>query len=125
MQILKEHGWPGNVRELENVVERAVVLATQPTVTVDVLPEYLLQAGESACDGMKAKACRPTPRCSRSWPNTSATSSRSASRPPIGARPTRGRPASAALHAEQKIKRLNIEVRRKSTWPKPRRAVDW
>src|SRR6202789_3606678 len=29
MQILMDHVWPGNVRELENVVERAVVLATQ------------------------------------------------------------------------------------------------
>lgn len=45
MQILIDHNWPGNVRELENVVERAVVLATQPVVTVDVLPEYLLHAG--------------------------------------------------------------------------------
>jgi DNA-binding NtrC family response regulator len=45
MQILMDHTWPGNVRELENVVERAVVLASQPTVTVDVLPDYLLQAG--------------------------------------------------------------------------------
>ena len=45
MQILMDHTWPGNVRELENVVERAVVLASAPTVTVDVLPDYLLQAG--------------------------------------------------------------------------------
>ncbi len=42
MQILIDHTWPGNVRELENVVERAVVLSTQPAVTVDVLPEHLL-----------------------------------------------------------------------------------
>jgi DNA-binding NtrC family response regulator len=45
MQVLMDHNWPGNVRELENVVERAVVLASQPVVTVDVLPEYLLHAG--------------------------------------------------------------------------------
>jgi DNA-binding NtrC family response regulator len=45
MNILMGHNWPGNVRELENVVERAVVLATQPVVTADVLPEYLLHAG--------------------------------------------------------------------------------
>ena len=44
MQVLKEHNWPGNVRELENVVERAVVLAYEQTVPIDVLPEYLLQA---------------------------------------------------------------------------------
>jgi DNA-binding NtrC family response regulator len=44
MQILMDHGWPGNVRELENVVERAVVLASQPPVPVDVLPEHLLES---------------------------------------------------------------------------------
>jgi DNA-binding NtrC family response regulator len=45
MHILMEHAWPGNVRELENVVERAVVLATDHLVTAAVLPEYLLHAG--------------------------------------------------------------------------------
>ncbi len=45
MQILMDHTWPGNVRELENAVERAVVLASQPVVTVDVLPDQLLHAG--------------------------------------------------------------------------------
>jgi DNA-binding NtrC family response regulator len=43
-QVLMEHTWPGNVRELENVVERAVVLAAEPTVPVDVLPDALLAA---------------------------------------------------------------------------------
>ncbi len=43
MQLLIDHNWPGNVRELENAVERAAVLATQPVVTVDLLPEHLLQ----------------------------------------------------------------------------------
>ncbi len=44
MQVLMEHNWPGNVRELENVVERAVVLATEPAVPMGVLPDTLLQA---------------------------------------------------------------------------------
>ena len=44
MQVLMEHNWPGNVRELENVVERAVVLAQEPSVPLDVLPDALLQA---------------------------------------------------------------------------------
>src|SRR5487761_2561478 len=44
MQILMDHAWPGNVRELENVVERAVVLASQSLVPADVLPEHLLEA---------------------------------------------------------------------------------
>jgi DNA-binding NtrC family response regulator len=44
MQILMDHTWPGNVRELENAVERAVVLASEPLVPVDVFPEHLLHA---------------------------------------------------------------------------------
>jgi DNA-binding NtrC family response regulator len=44
VQILKEHNWPGNVRELENVVERAVVLASDAVVPLDVLPDALLEA---------------------------------------------------------------------------------
>jgi len=44
MQVLMEHAWPGNVRELENVVERAVVLATEANVPVEVLPDVLLEA---------------------------------------------------------------------------------
>ena len=44
MQLLLDHSWPGNVRELENVVERAVVLASVPVISVDVLPDYLVQA---------------------------------------------------------------------------------
>src|SRR5262249_8782755 len=40
MQRLQEYPWPGNVRELENVLERAVILATGSTLEVapDLLP---------------------------------------------------------------------------------------
>jgi len=34
---LKEHSWPGNVRELENVVQRALILATGDTITLQSL----------------------------------------------------------------------------------------
>jgi DNA-binding NtrC family response regulator len=44
IQVLMEHNWPGNVRELENVVERAVVLASDALVPLEVLPDSLLQA---------------------------------------------------------------------------------
>src|SRR6202050_4855741 len=44
LQVLMEHTWPGNVRELENVVERAVVLATDASVPLEVLPDALLEA---------------------------------------------------------------------------------
>jgi len=39
--ILEQYPWPGNVRELENIVERAVVLARDGTITKEVLPPSL------------------------------------------------------------------------------------
>ena len=44
MRMLMDHQWQGNVRELENAVERAVVLATDLTVPVDSLPDTILSA---------------------------------------------------------------------------------
>ena len=44
LQVLMEHSWPGNVRELENAVERAVVLAADAAVPLQVLPDGLLEA---------------------------------------------------------------------------------
>jgi DNA-binding NtrC family response regulator len=38
MQFLQRADWPGNVRELENVIERAVVLAKEPIISVAELP---------------------------------------------------------------------------------------
>jgi len=35
------HRWPGNVRELENVIERVVVLARGPEITLEDLPKFL------------------------------------------------------------------------------------
>ena len=39
MALLIDYPWPGNVRELENVIERAVVLASTPVIGVELLPE--------------------------------------------------------------------------------------
>src|SRR6202161_1176829 len=39
MKLLIDYDWPGNVRELENVVERAIVLSTQEAMDTDLLPE--------------------------------------------------------------------------------------
>ena len=115
MEILMEHNWPGNVRELENVVERAVVLASQNVVPVSVLPDHLLQAGglrirrdasgflptdaslfEIVADFERRKIIEALE--SASWSQTDAAEN---------------------LHIplstlNQKIKRLNIEIRRRS-----------
>jgi len=39
LRLLVDYDWPGNVRELENVVERAVVLSSQESLDIDLLPE--------------------------------------------------------------------------------------
>ncbi|MGH7533819.1 MAG: sigma-54 interaction domain-containing protein [Gemmatimonadales bacterium] len=39
LEILRLHRWVGNVRELRNVVERAVLIATDATLRVEHLPE--------------------------------------------------------------------------------------
>lgn len=38
VEVLSGYDWPGNVRELENAIERAVVLADGPAVTIEDLP---------------------------------------------------------------------------------------
>ena len=46
-ELLMSHSWPGNVRELRNVVERAVVLATQEELGADLLPSSIQSAGDA------------------------------------------------------------------------------
>jgi DNA-binding NtrC family response regulator len=41
MRPLLTYSWPGNVRELENVIERAVVLSTGPDIGSDLLPDTI------------------------------------------------------------------------------------
>ncbi|MFO0889173.1 MAG: sigma 54-interacting transcriptional regulator [Isosphaeraceae bacterium] len=45
VELLISHDWPGNIRELENVIERAVVLADGPALTIDDLPPEVRQPG--------------------------------------------------------------------------------
>ncbi|HVJ66751.1 MAG TPA: sigma 54-interacting transcriptional regulator [Caulifigura sp.] len=41
MRSLTDYSWPGNIRELQNVIERAVVLAEGPSLTVAELPSEM------------------------------------------------------------------------------------
>jgi DNA-binding NtrC family response regulator len=45
---LRAYQWPGNVRELENAIERAVVVADGPILTIDDLPSEVRQAATVA-----------------------------------------------------------------------------
>ena len=42
LRPLMSYSWPGNVRELENVIERAVVLSSGPEINMDLLPDSML-----------------------------------------------------------------------------------
>ncbi|HWV58216.1 MAG TPA: sigma-54 dependent transcriptional regulator, partial [Longimicrobiales bacterium] len=42
MRCLLEYRWPGNVRELGNIIERAMVLADGPAITVADLPAHIV-----------------------------------------------------------------------------------
>jgi transcriptional regulator with PAS, ATPase and Fis domain len=42
---LEAYEWPGNVRELANVIERAVVLGSGPTITLEDLPGRIAAGG--------------------------------------------------------------------------------
>jgi len=43
MEALESHDYPGNVRELQNIISRAVVLATTPQVTLRELPRGIVE----------------------------------------------------------------------------------
>lgn len=42
LYILKKYDWPGNIRQLENIIERAVQLATNDKIGLRDLPSYLI-----------------------------------------------------------------------------------
>jgi len=44
MEALQAYPWPGNIRELRNVVERAVIVATSPRLTIELPHSPRLEA---------------------------------------------------------------------------------
>jgi DNA-binding NtrC family response regulator len=51
-QVLAQYRWPGNVRELQNVIRRALALATGPMIGLEDLPdEVVAAAGEGRSAG--------------------------------------------------------------------------
>jgi DNA-binding NtrC family response regulator len=111
LRQLLNYAWPGNVRELENVIERAVVLSSGPEIGPDLLPDQLSGRGTSIPmleNRGDASLFDVMEECERhiindmlekcSWNQTDA-----AERFHI--------PLSTL---NQKIKRLNIEIKKKS-----------
>src|SRR6266536_425644 len=110
LRPLMNYSWPGNVRELENVVERAVVLSSSVEIGADLLPDHIVGRG-TAIPIIEARAdaslFEVMEECERQiiiammekcgWNQTEA-----AERFHI--------PLSTL---NQKIKRLNIEIRKK------------
>src|SRR5579884_4222944 len=107
---MMDYDWPGNVRELENVVERAVVLSTGTSVGPDLLPDYIGRRGLSAAvleHRPDASLFEILEDCERrvinemlersNWNQTEAAE--------------RFRVPLSTLN--QKIKRLNIEIKRR------------
>jgi DNA-binding NtrC family response regulator len=45
LRPLMDYGWPGNVRELENVIERAVVLSNGSMVGIELIPDHIVGRG--------------------------------------------------------------------------------
>jgi transcriptional regulator with PAS, ATPase and Fis domain len=48
LDLLQRYPWPGNLRELENVMERAVVLATDRTIEAAHLPLYIKASADGS-----------------------------------------------------------------------------
>jgi DNA-binding NtrC family response regulator len=49
--VLAQYSWPGNVRELANVLERAQILAEDHVITIDDLPDSIVDAAPLAMAG--------------------------------------------------------------------------
>jgi DNA-binding NtrC family response regulator len=111
LRCLMDYSWPGNVRELENVMERAVVLSSGTTIGVDLMPDNIV--GRTA--GLQLLENRPdaslfelVEECERrlivdmlekcNWNQTEAAE--------------RFRIPLSTLN--QKIKRLNIEIKKRA-----------
>ncbi|MBI3896616.1 MAG: sigma-54-dependent Fis family transcriptional regulator [Acidobacteria bacterium] len=114
MKGLLDYDWPGNVRELENAVERAVVLSLDAEVGLDLLPEPITRSGKKywnlwpSSNGQHQKSLfEIVEECERRiiadmLEQTHGSQTEAAERFQI--------PLSTL---NQKIKRLNIEVKKK------------
>ncbi len=111
LRYLLDYNWQGNVRELENVMERAVVLSSGPVITVELLPDQIVGRG----NGLQMLEHRPdaslfelVEECERRLIvdmlekcNSNQTEAAERFHIPLST-------------LNQKIKRLNIEIRKRN-----------
>ncbi|MGM0417734.1 MAG: sigma-54-dependent transcriptional regulator [Thermodesulfobacteriota bacterium] len=60
MEVLYNYYWPGNVRELENIIERAVILSSGEIITEKNLPEDFLKNAENKKNNSESLQLRGT-----------------------------------------------------------------
>jgi DNA-binding NtrC family response regulator len=114
MKVLMDYDWPGNVRELENAVERAVVLSAGERVDASLLPESIF---ETHLPGMRILRGMPLKENATLFEALDAVERQmildtleKTGWSQTNAAEKLGVPLSTL---NQKIKRLNIEVKRK------------
>ena len=114
MRILMDYDWPGNVRELENVVERAVILSPDNVAGPENLPE------EMTCNGKKPWRFPPAPDGQPQTPLFQILEDCERRIISEMLETTRGNQTEAAERFQiplstlnQKIKRLNIGIKKK------------
>lgn len=54
LEIFKWYTWPGNVRELQNVIKKTLVMTGSDTITVEDLPEKLVDSSKKITDGERS-----------------------------------------------------------------------
>lgn len=59
-KLFVKYPWPGNIRELENVMERACLVTKTTTITIDALPQNIINYTVAYCNSSPESQCIPT-----------------------------------------------------------------
>ncbi len=59
-RAIQNYGWPGNIRELKNALERAAILSTGEMVSIEDLPDRVLEYSQPPQPGQSPAAIAPS-----------------------------------------------------------------